>query len=336
MTTPKVTVLMSVYNGLTYLAEAIKSIVGQTFQDFEFLIINDGSTEPIESVFQQSPDPRLLVINQENIGLTRSLNKGLLLAQGEFVARMDADDISLPGRLAAQLNAFETDPRLDLVGSFFEVMDERGRPTETKQLITDPVYRLWRLQFHNNYGHGSVMLRKESVLAVGGYDEDLRYAQDFDLWARISKKNNTCIIPSVLYRYRMIQDGPQSSVSHYDTQLRAAIRISNNSLKACNSLLSETDCEEVRALYWKFQRTSVTRRGLSLVPDTLEGFCSRFDIKEDEKTTLVEKVAVDVIAELLGDNALSPQDQNTMIHEFQDWSGSHRAVGSTQTASITN
>lgn len=336
MTVPRVTVLMSVYNGLTYLAEAVKSIVDQTFRDFEFLIIDDGSTEPLDRVFHESQDPRVLVINQENMGLTRSLNKGLLLARGEYVARMDADDISLPSRLEDQFEAFEADPRLDLVGSFFEVMDERGSLVETKELITNPIYRLWRLQFHNHYGHGSVMLRKKSVLAVGGYDQRLVYAQDFDLWSRISKKNNTLIIPEVLYRYRMIHNGSQSSVSHYDTQLANAIKTSNNSLMACNTLLSESDCEEVRALYWKFQRNSISMKGLSLLPQTLEGFCNRFDIEDGDKARLVAKVALDAIAELRGHNVLSNHDRNIMIQEFSNLHDAQLKTCSAQTAHPTN
>ncbi|MBI4966311.1 MAG: glycosyltransferase [Desulfomonile tiedjei] len=295
---PKVTVLMSVYNGRKYLAKAVESILDQTFRDFEFLIINDGSTEPVEQVITSYRDARIVLVNQENAGLTRSLNKGLALARGAYVARMDSDDISLPTRLQAQVAAMEADANLDLVGCFFDVVDEHGDLIERKELITDPIYRLWRLRFHNNYGHGSVMLKKKAVIDAGMYDENLRYAQDFDLWSRLSTKSNTKVIPEALYSYRMVSQGSQASVANYDLQLRNAILISNRSLTACNPGLTEADCEEVRALYWKFQLDSVSPRGIELLPATLEGFCRRFGIEGQEKSALIRQVIRDTLGEL--------------------------------------
>jgi GT2 family glycosyltransferase len=298
MKSPKVTVLMSVYNGRQYLSGAIESILGQTFQDFDFLIINDGSTEPVDQVIDSYNDDRIVLVTQENMGLTRSLNKGLALAKGLYVARMDSDDISLPTRLHAQVAAMEEDGDLALVGCFFDVVDEHGCLLERKELITDPIYRLWRLQFHNNYGHGSVMFRKEAVKAVGMYNESLRYAQDYDLWSRLSTKSNTKIVPEALYCYRMVSNGGQTSVANYDSQLLNAARISDRSLMACNPGLNEADCEEVRALYWKFQRDTVSLKGITDLPATLEGFCRRFEIEGDEKTALVRRVVEDALDEL--------------------------------------
>jgi len=298
MKPPKVTVLMSVYNGQQYLAQAIDSILGQTFQDFEFLIINDGSTEPVERVIGSYDDDRIVFVTQKNAGLTRALNRGLGLATGMYVARMDSDDISLPTRLQVQVTAMDDDSNLALVGCYFDVIDERGQLIEKKELITDPIYRLWRLQFHNNYGHGSVMLRKESVKAAGMYNENLRYAQDYDLWSRLSTKSNTKIITEALYRYRMVTEGGQASVENYDSQLLNAVRISDRNLMACNPGLNQSDCEEVRALYWKFQRNWVTPKGISALPATLDGFCSRFDIEGHEKSTLVRQVVQDALDEL--------------------------------------
>ncbi len=168
MSHPKVTVLMSVFNDQGYLAQAVESILNQSFGDFEFLIIDDGSTEPLEALNSIS-DSRIVVHRQENIGLTRSLNKGIKLAVGEFIARMDADDVSEPQRLEAQIAELESHPQVDLVGSFFDIVDCEGRLIERKELITDPIYRLWRLQFHNNYGHGTVMFRKRAVADIGMY-----------------------------------------------------------------------------------------------------------------------------------------------------------------------
>jgi glycosyltransferase involved in cell wall biosynthesis len=241
MNSPKVTVLMSVYNGQDFLAEAIQSILDQSYGDFEFLIIDDGSTEPLDHILHRYKDKRIVIRRQKNMGLTRSLNKGLSLARGEYIARMDADDVSLPNRLENQVHELDADSGLDLVGCFFDIVDGEGRLIERKELITDPVYRLWRLQFHNNYGHGTVMLRKRSVLDAGSYDENLSYAQDYDLWSRISTRNNTGIIPEVLYLYRMVEDGMQASVKNYEVQLTNALGVSNRNLMACNPSLNEKE-----------------------------------------------------------------------------------------------
>ena len=130
----------------------MESILSQSFTDFEFLIINDGSTEPCDEIVESFEDNRVVVITQENMGLTRSLNRGIHLARGEHIARMDADDISAQGRLQAQVSVLHDDDRIDLVGSFFDVIDGNRTLVESKKPFVDSVYRLWRLQFHNNYG----------------------------------------------------------------------------------------------------------------------------------------------------------------------------------------
>jgi len=316
---PKVTVLMSVYNGQQYLAEAIESILGQTFQDFEFLIINDGSTEPVNQLIGSYNDDRIVLITQENLGLTRSLNKGLALARGSYVARMDSDDISLPTRLEAQVAEMDRDAKLALVGCFFDVVDEHGNLIERKELITDPVYRLWRLQFHNNYGHGSVMLRKEPIMAIGMYNESLRYAQDYDLWCRLSTKSNTKMIPEALYRYRMVTEGGQASVANLDVQLLNAVRISNRNLMACHPCLTETDCEEIRTLYWKLHRDCMSPKGIAALPPTLEGFCRRFNIEGHEKLSLIRRVVRDALDELDSIDSTLSEEWENVIHDLKKY-----------------
>jgi glycosyltransferase involved in cell wall biosynthesis len=134
---PKVSVVMSVYNGEKYLCEAIDSILNQTFENFEFLIVNDGSTDRTLEILQSYRDPRIKVINNErNIGLTASLNKGLKIAKGEYVARMDADDVSFPHRLEQQKAFLDRNPRVAMVGSWAEVIDESGKTQETWRVLT--------------------------------------------------------------------------------------------------------------------------------------------------------------------------------------------------------
>jgi glycosyltransferase involved in cell wall biosynthesis len=298
VTDPKVTVLMSVYNDQGYLTEAIRSILNQTFTDFQFLIIDDGSRIPVEQLVGTIADARIVIRRQANMGLTRALNRGLRMCSGHYVARMDADDVSQPDRLEAQVRELDADPTLDLVGSFFDMIDGSGNLLETKELIVDPIYRLWRLQFHNNYGHGAVMMRKRAVMDAGMYDEKLPYAQDYDLWSRMSSKTNTRVIPTVHYRYRLVQSGPQASVRNYDAQLAAAIHISNRNLQRCNPRLTEDECADVRALYWKFQRSAISQAGAAALAETLEGFCRRYGIHGNDKTELMKRVERDIAEEL--------------------------------------
>jgi glycosyltransferase involved in cell wall biosynthesis len=321
MSIPKITVLMSVFNGKVFLAEALSSILTQTFQDFEFIIINDGSSEPVDEVIESFKDARIRLHSHENIGLTRSLNRGLALACGEYVARMDGDDVSLPSRLEAQSNELDGDKSLDLVGSFFDVIDAEGKLIESKELITDDIYRLWRLQFHNNYGHGTMMMRKSAVLRAGNYDETLRFAQDYDLWSRISAKGNTKIIPESLYLYRMVDDGEQASVKNYDAQLDAAVSISNRNLTACNPGLTEEQCTEIRSLYWKFQRQSVSGVGLEVLPATLEGFCRNYGLDSDETAKLARKIAVEVMTEAQATQDLPPSTLAQVLTRLRRMAG---------------
>ncbi|MCX5874078.1 MAG: glycosyltransferase [Deltaproteobacteria bacterium] len=296
MSNPQITVLMSVFNGSDYLPVAVESILNQSFTDFEFLIIDDGSSEPVIDDILSYGDDRIRTIRQENMGLTKSLNTGISLARGEYVARMDADDISLPDRLKNQFKVISRSKRLDLVGTFFEIIDEKGNLVQKKELIIDPVYRLWRLQFHNNYGHGSMVFRKSSIIKVGMYDSRLRFAQDFDLWSRISKKDNTHIIPEFLYGYRMNTKGEQASVKNYDDQLQAAICISDRNLKGCNPILDDQDLIDLRSLYWEFQLPKVSPRAPVLARETLETFCLKYDVDTDERKCLEEFISKDVAA----------------------------------------
>ncbi len=291
---PKVTVLMSVFNGSAHLGSAVESILNQSFTDFEFLIIDDGSTEPVCDRIRNFGDDRIRLVTHENRGLTRSLNRGLALAEAEYVARMDADDLSLPDRLESQLEIISSSSRLELVGTFFSIIDEHGNVLKKKELIIDPIYRLWRLLFHNNYGHGTIMFRKSSIVGAGMYDTRLRFAQDFDLWSRISRKDNTFVIPEFLYQYRMNTNSEQASVKNYDDQLQAAIWISDRNLRSCNPKLTERDLMELRSLYWEFQMLSVSERAPVLAVETLKAFCNKYDLDVSERNCLASRVALDL------------------------------------------
>jgi len=201
---PKVTVLMSVYNGETYLCEAIDSILNQTLTNFEFLIIDDASTDRTLKILQSYEDPRIqLIRNCENLGLTKSLNKGIKLAKGEYIARMDADDISYPQRLEKQLFFLERNPDIGVLGTWTLNIDETGKSVGSEKFPVYPETIKISIIFGYSLAHPSVMMRKNILNLVGGYDENIRYAQDYDLWIRCLKITKISNYPDILLKYRI-------------------------------------------------------------------------------------------------------------------------------------
>jgi glycosyltransferase involved in cell wall biosynthesis len=202
---PKVTVLMSVYNGRRYLSDAIESILNQTWPDFEFLIINDGSTDNSREIIKSFNDPRIrLVDNSENIGLVKSLNRGLELAQGELIARQDADDISYPNRLDEQVRFLNMHPQIMLLGTGVKTIDESGKPHPVEWNVPTGLTAIrWHLMFENAFVHTSAMYRRNIVRDVlGGYDTSFARAQDYELWSRIVRKYPVENLASFLVAHR--------------------------------------------------------------------------------------------------------------------------------------
>ena len=203
MSNPKVSVLMSIYNGERYLREAINSILNQTFRDFEFLIINDGSTDRTAQILKSCNDPRMKIINnKKNIGLTKSLNKGLHLAKGEYIARQDADDVSAPDRLEKEVNFLETHRDYAVVGTFVKILNEDSEVIGLLERLTEDIQIRERLGTDNCITHGSAVIRKKCLLDMGFYDESIVSAQDYELWLRLSEKYRLANIPEYLYMWR--------------------------------------------------------------------------------------------------------------------------------------
>lgn len=199
---PKVTVLMSVYNSEDFLAEAIESILNQTFKNFEFLIINDGSKDKSESIIKKYQDPRIRLISRENKGLTYSLNEGLKLAKGEYIARQDSDDISVKIRLQKEVEFLDSHLDFGMAGSNYTIIDETGKKLVTTNIFTHHDDLKMALITCNQFGHGSVMMRKSVLEEVGGYDKAVGTVEDYDLWTRISRKSKVCNFEQPLYLWR--------------------------------------------------------------------------------------------------------------------------------------
>jgi len=219
---PVISVVMSVYNGQKYLRESIDSILNQTCKSFEFIVINDGSKDNSLDILleYQTKDNRLLIVSQNNIGLTRSLNRGIKLAASEYIARQDADDISLPARLEKQLNYMENHPEVAVIGCLGDVFSVNGVLRTSKDLKYSREGIKRHLASKNLFMHGSAMMRKSCLAKVGFYREFFRHSQDYDLWLRLSQYFDIDILPEHLYKYRVTPDA--ISVSRWPIQKQYA------------------------------------------------------------------------------------------------------------------
>jgi glycosyltransferase involved in cell wall biosynthesis len=211
---PKVSVVMSVYNNESYLRESIQSILRQTFRDFEFIIIDDASTDNSWETLQAfaSQDSRIrLIRNTENLGLTRSLNIGLKRAQGKYIARQDADDISMPWRFSKEVAFLDNNPQAVAVSGNVEGIDMNGRSHGKTTREGDPDLVAWFLMFYNHVvGHSLVMFRRQVAIELSGYDETKRYSQDYELWLRMAEKGDIALLRDALLQWRFHQDNISS------------------------------------------------------------------------------------------------------------------------------
>lgn len=185
-----ISVLMPVFNAQKYLSAAIESILTQTFGDFELIVLDDGSTDATLRILQefQKRGPRIRIISRENRGLIKSANELLGHAQGEFVARMDADDIALPARFSLQVAFLREHPEVVCVGGATEMIDGEGRYLTQLQLPeTDQDIQRLALAGHGSITHSCAMIRRESLVSIGGYDPEAYAAEDLDLWLKLGE-----------------------------------------------------------------------------------------------------------------------------------------------------
>ncbi len=203
---PRVSVILPVYNGAWFLSGAIDSILSQTWRDFELLIIDDGSTDDTPAILNEyaARDDRIRVETlPENQGIVAALNRGCALAQGHYLARMDADDVSLPDRLHKQAEVLDRHPEIGVVGASVQWIDEHGTPGRIVHPPASPGVIRWRIHFASPIAHSAVMMRKTVFEQAGGYAEGSAPAEDYDLWQRISTITDLVNLPDVLLLYRV-------------------------------------------------------------------------------------------------------------------------------------
>ena len=294
--TPKVTVLMTVYNGVAFLREALRSVLDQSFEDFEFLIVDDASTDESVSLIRSYADERIrLVLNETNMGQAASLNKGLDLASGEYIARLDQDDVCLPERLARQVALLDARSDVCVTCTWEYTIDEKGRKV-----------RDWRSTI-NDFGaylatltlglcpvwHPSTMFRRVKVLELGGYDPSFAPAEDYDLWTRIAlARLSGAIVPEFLVLQRV--HGGRQSITRRPVQ-EANTRRAHE--KFIGAFTGDSHIEELgfllrmeKAFWAKCRSKGEFSEVLGSMNRMTNGMLERFDLSEAEATSFKRSI----------------------------------------------
>ncbi len=206
MSNPLVSVVLSVYNGEKYLDEAIESILNQSYENFEFIIIDDGSSDKSLEIIRSYDDKRIVVISRENRGLVSSLNEGIEIAKGRYIARMDADDISLATRIEEQVIFMERNSDVGICGTGVIGFGEEIKETPWLLSETDKTIKT-ELLFSSCFAHPTVMIRRELMIKNElFYDEKFLHAEDFELWTRMAKYTKFANLKMPLLKYRIVQN----------------------------------------------------------------------------------------------------------------------------------
>jgi glycosyltransferase involved in cell wall biosynthesis len=259
---PLVSVLMCVFNAENYLDEAIESILQQTFSDFEFIILDDGSKDNSLKIIQKhaARDPRIKVISRENRGIIPSRNELLAASKGEYIAVMDADDIALPNRFNLQVQYLRSHQEVLGVGGNYHVIDSKGRFLTTFSLpeTNDEIQKMM-LVGHTAILHPTSMFRSNAIKAIGGYDPDYHLVEDLDLWLRLGEKGQIANLNVPVLKYRL----HGNSISEQN-----GLQQRDNDRKACEAAWKR------RGIIVKYEADSAWRP--SSTKDSRHGFMLRY------------------------------------------------------------
>jgi glycosyltransferase involved in cell wall biosynthesis len=239
---------MPVYNEKPCVGEAVQSVLDQTFENFEFIIINDGSTDGSREVLEQfaDRDERIQLVHQENRGMVPSLNRGLDVARGRYIARLDADDLSHPERFKRQVQYLNDNPTVGIVFSWAKQIDENDAGIGTWRSPTDPNFIRWSLLFTNRLCHSTAMVRHDVMEYLGGYREELETAVDYELWTRAVQKTDLEVIPHELVSYRRWENS--ATARQRKEQIESCC---DTAVRFHRSLLSaDVDVDAVRFITW--------------------------------------------------------------------------------------
>ncbi len=256
-------VVMSTYNDGSYLLRSVGSILQQSFVDFEFIIVNDGSTDDTQALLESLDDSRIRLVEQDNQGVVDALNRGVELAQGTYVARIDGDDRSAPERLRRQFEFMESNPEHVLVGTWWRVRDLDGKLLGEYRCPTTDVALRWKLLLDIPFPHSSMMIRRSAFEAVGGYDAEYRFAQDYELVTRLAAVGKIGAVPAFLTDWQLDHlEG--RSICFHNEQRRFVHRISRHEQRklGATAVLGEQEAEAVWRIVKQPWAVTVTRAKL--------------------------------------------------------------------------
>lgn len=256
----KVSVIMAIYNQEKYLKEAIESILKQTFKDFEFLVIDDKSTDGSLAIIKNFHDQRIkLFQNKSRLGLSKCLNLLINRARGAYIARMDGDDISFPNRLEKQSAFLNKNPQVVLVGSWAIIINQQGQEVGKLQYPINYQDIKRSILSYNPFIHPSVCFRKEIIQEIGGYDKQLFYCQDYDLFLRLVTKYPCVNIPEFLFKFRWQPDFAKQKKQHL-TALKIRLKAIRDYgyrkweiVKLIQPLLAYLTPTSIKQIYWRLK-----------------------------------------------------------------------------------
>jgi glycosyltransferase involved in cell wall biosynthesis len=232
----RLSVILPVCNGRDYLAQAIDSVLSQSFRDLELIIIDDGSTDGSGAIIEKADDPRIRSFRQSNRGLAATLNRAISLARGEYIARQDQDDISLPSRLGKQVDFLDANPDVGMLGTSAEIWVGNARSDRQLKHPSDNAALKFGLLFDNHFVHSSVMIRRDVLEDVGGYSEDpaRQPPEDYELWSRVMKRYRLANLPDILLAYREVAGS--MSRTGVNPFLHKLVRISSENIAWASGL----------------------------------------------------------------------------------------------------
>jgi hypothetical protein len=288
---PLVSVIMPVHNGEKYLRAALESILAQTYVDFEMIVVEDGSNDTTLSILKdyQKKDARIIIQqHSQNTGIVTALNDGLKLASGNYIARMDADDISLPERLEKQVEFLENRPEIGVLGTCAEIINEEDLCIDTIDFPLSHILLQWALCFYCPIIHPTVMARRDLLRSVGGYRISYPHTEDYELWTRIASTTRLANLPERLLRLR--KHATNISAQNLQTQIENGIALSKRMYQSLTGLEPKITPFELNARPQHLDPGRLkTLAQVTMV--LLEHFLKLPEITPDEKTFLQHSTA---------------------------------------------
>jgi glycosyltransferase involved in cell wall biosynthesis len=278
MPDPKLTVLTTVYNGERWLDECIESVLAQDFTDYEYVIVDDGSTDATPQILQRwsEHDPRIIIERiPRNCGIARALNRGLAMARGQYIGRQDADDICVGPRLRRQVELLDSDPDVVLVSSNYTMIDKKGRWAGNGAVENPPSVIAYLLNFSNAVGSagGQGMFRANMARKMGGFREDFEVSVDYEFWTRLVQRGRIVILPFVGLKYRLHDQ--RISVRRTDLQNKLSLINSRRILTSyLNREVSDSEFTAVTSIWLREGRTEMAATGNRVLREAYARFAA--------------------------------------------------------------